>query len=151
FHFDLGKGVVTSISSSDRQTYGFNGSGAGTSKLDGDRVLPAGEVSTLAKDVATLIAAHDGVEEKTDAIEKGAIEKGAIEKGAKISVAEIRSAVTAKAPAIVTPDVKAQFDELMGSIDERVKEATDDKAAIAAVVDQPAFDFTAKDLSGKTY
>jgi peroxiredoxin len=144
YHFDLAKGIVTSIELQSKQDFGFHGSGTGDTKLESDRMIPRASVDILAKDVATLLAAKDEYRNSLSGLDTNPQNAPAMAKSAK-------SALAAAADKIATADVKKQVMDCLASVDSDVASELDEQKQIAAIKDKPAYDFSGTDLDGKAH
>jgi thiol-disulfide isomerase/thioredoxin len=144
YHFDLAKGIINSVDSQNGQDYGFHGKGSGTSRLQGDEMIPADQIAQLAKDVATLISTTTDFNKKIDGIDASTSD-------VKPIVDQAKAILLAAQANVATTDIKNQFDQTIASIDRRAKYAMENAQHMAAVTNHPAFDFIATDLGGKSH
>jgi len=144
YRFDLSKGMVISIASESRQDYGFKGSGTASTVLDSDQTLPADQVALLARDFATLQAAEAAFHARLKSVDKTPDDSAAI-------LASARADLTAAAATVTTPEIKQQMDKLPAGAEQQIQYQAEEAKRIAAVVGQPAPDFSANDLEGRPH
>jgi thiol-disulfide isomerase/thioredoxin len=144
FHFDIAKGMVASIDSQSRQTYGFHGAGTGSTQLLSDEKLSSEEIAPLAKDVAALLSAREEYSKKLESLYPAKDDIGRF-------TADVKAALSNAAAGASTPEIKSQFDQMLASADQDIQSTVDDDKRFAAVKGKPAPDFVANDMEGQPH
>jgi thiol-disulfide isomerase/thioredoxin len=142
FHFDPARGVVTRVDGESSQDYGFHSTGTSTLKLDKEDTLPADQVQALARDYDTFTQAVKlygeqmrGVREHPD--------------NARAAMDAGKQTLTTAAAKVHHPDVTAEFKSKLEQHDQYAEYSVESATKLAAVLNKPAADWSAKDLNNQ--
>jgi thiol-disulfide isomerase/thioredoxin len=142
--FDPAKGLVTSVSSTTRQDYGFVSTGTTRCTLERDETLPAEVIAPFARDVEIILAAKRDMDDKRDAIREGRAD-------VKATVDAIRKSLDDAIASLKTDEMKSQLKRLRSKLDDRAKDWADDAARVGKLLGRPLPDYSGNDLDGKPH
>lgn len=142
--FDTRRGLVEKVESESKQTYGFNGKGTATTKLDDIEEHDPAWCQDFAADARRFFAAQEAyngalrdqrktVEQTKAALARGADELRAIRKELK------------------QPEFQKQVDQLLAKHEQNSKYTLEEAEARAALLAMPAAAWETTDLEGKRH
>jgi thiol-disulfide isomerase/thioredoxin len=140
FHFDPAKGVIMHVESEHTQDYGFHTKGTGTLKLDKEETLPADQAGALASDYDTYTKAAKSYANQMKGLDKQPDKARQIMDSARLALANAEKSVK-------HPDVKQEFKTKLQEHDQYGQYSISQAKRLAAVLDKPAADWSAKDLN----
>lgn len=136
--FDIQRGLVEKIESTTRQTYGFNGQGAGDMKLLGVDTKDAAWCNDMAQDAERFFAARKAYQKAGSARDATADSLDA----AVAALKQVRSELR-------TPEFQQQIDRMVESDEKYRKYTLEEAEDRKSLVGQPAFEFDTSDLDEK--
>jgi len=143
YQFDLSKGAVVSIENRVKQDYGFHGTGSDHTHLESDRMLPADQTHALFDDCKALLDTQSAVSARLRDI-------NASTDAAKLKD-ELKGLVASAMSRVSSAEIKSALKKQLDSLDRQVTYEVDDARRIAAVVNNPVPDVSAKDMDGRTH
>jgi peroxiredoxin len=142
--FDRSRGIVTRFDWSNSQDYGFHTKGSEQGRLETDGMIPLAAVRTLDQELTAFQKARKAYGAAIEKAENAPANSDALYAKAKadLAVAELGATL---------PNIKAQYEKELAGHDDYVRYAKEEKQHREAVIDKPAFDFSTKDIDGKTH
>ena len=143
YQFDLSKGAIVSIENRVKQDYGFHGSGSDHTHLESERMLPADQTQALFKDCKALLDTQSAISAKLRNV-------NASTDAAKLKE-ELKGLIASAMDHVSSAEIKSALKKQLDSLDRQVTYEVDDARRIAAVMNNPVPDVSAKDMDGRTH
>src|SRR5262249_35881235 len=137
-------GLIVAIESTGSQDYGFHSKSTGTTKLTKVDTIEPAKLEAMRKDYDTYF---DAVKQYGSITGKSAEQPEKTDK----FLAEGRLVLDKAASSVSLDEVKQELSRMLKSHDDSAKYELDSAKQIAAVLNKPAADWTAKDLAGNEF
>ena len=142
FYFDPAKGLIARVTGEHTQDYGFHSRGTSTITFDKEEHIAADQAALLDHDYTTFADADNRYRDQVRSLHEQPDK-------AKERRDAARAALAADADKVQTPDVKQAFEKRLKEIDEYAADSVEDAKRLAARLNKPAANWSAKDLTGQ--
>jgi len=142
--FDTQRGLPEKFESENKQTYGFDGSGKGTTKLDEVMTHDADWTRQFAAESERYFAAQDAYRKALEDRSKSAAET-------KAALEQAKEALKAARNEVKLPELRKLLDDDLAKHDRNAKYYVEEAERRAGVLNQPAADWSTTDLAGKPH
>jgi thiol-disulfide isomerase/thioredoxin len=142
FHFDRVKGIVTRVDGTHSQAYGFHQTGTSVLKLDKEETFPPELTTILARDYAVYDAARKRARELMARVNDEPAD-------AEKLVAAAKAALTSATDKLENGDIKRELKARIEEHDRYAPHTIEAAKKLAATLNKPAPDWSAKDLDDR--
>jgi thiol-disulfide isomerase/thioredoxin len=142
--FNRERGFPEKIVSENRQTYGFNGTGTGTTEFVEEQTRPAAWCRAFADEAERYFASHEAYEKTT---RRRDLSPGELKTALEESAADLKKL----GESLETPELKKLVDEQLAGHEQSAKYFIEEAEKRLAILGQPSEEWATTDLEGKTH
>jgi thiol-disulfide isomerase/thioredoxin len=144
YHFDVNRGLVSSVENRNSQGYGFKSTGAGKTTLATADTRPADWLAQLDRESQVYFAAMAAYEHDTDLAEAEPSKSDAL-------LVQAEQGLRASRAKLTLPDLTRLLDDRLTAHGQMASYLKERSAKLAEVLNRPAGDWSLADLAGQKH